>query len=86
MPARIECRQTSEQGEIQHQGRSCDARTTRGLPILQMRLDHEEGLAEAIEKGEQSKAKQEGVLSQRSLALIIFPPCQCDVRHLTPTI
>jgi hypothetical protein len=58
-----------------------------GLPILQMRQDHEEGLAEAIETGEQSKTKQEGVLSQRRLALIIFAgrfsqrPVYMDPRH-----
>lgn len=28
-----------------------------GWPILQMRQDHEKGLAEAIEKGEQPKGK-----------------------------
>ena len=43
------------------------------LPILPVRQDQEDGLAEAIENGERPEAKQEGVLSQRRLALIIFP-------------
>ncbi len=35
----------------EHKGRCCDAHTMHALPILQMRQDHEERLAEAIEKG-----------------------------------
>ena len=45
------------------------------LPILPVRQDQEDGLAEAIENGERPEAKQEGVLSQRRLALT--KPCGC---------